>query len=371
MFPNTAATLRRIPVDCFWELTEACNLRCRHCEASAGQPAPAELSAEEALRVCRDIAELGCKNVHLTGGEPLLRPDWDVIARRLVALDLNVSVITNGLLVHPATVCRMVSAGVTGLSVSLDGTRETHDALRASPNPNAESRYDQALAAIRLGVASSMKTAVITQIHRQNLEELEELYELMKALGVKVWQVQLCMPLGRMLSCRDEYLVLPEQLGAIQAKLASFIHEGRLRIAVGDNIGYYGTSEPALRGAVRDTKSFWLGCLAGCRAIALRANGDVKGCPSHPVSLVVGNLRQTPLRELWSDPTRFSYNTGRDAQLLAGACLSCPFGQLCRAGCKSMALATSGSLSSNPYCVQAVRLAATVPVESALGASPS
>jgi radical SAM protein with 4Fe4S-binding SPASM domain len=349
---NVAASLPRVPLRCFWEITEACNLRCIHCEVDAGRRAPDELSTEEAWRVAGELADAQCESVCLTGGEPLLREDWPELSRRLHELGLRVTVITNGVLVDRPMVQRLLAAGVFGISVSLDGSREVHDRIRLPASRCIGSSYDAALRAIRLAAESRLKTAVITQVHRHSLGELTRMYEELVALGIDMWQVQLCMPLGRMPTHAPEYLIAPSELPGLEELLASLIDDGRLAIAVGDNIGYYGRHEPALRGAVRGTKTFWLGCPAGCRVVALCANGDVKGCPSHPRALVVGNLRETPLREIWADRRRFAYNTEWDEALLEGRCRACEFRQICRAGCTTMAYVTSGTIYDNPYCIQ-------------------
>jgi radical SAM protein with 4Fe4S-binding SPASM domain len=347
--------LPRVPRLCFWELTHACNLRCIHCEADAGRPAPDELTAEEALTLASELGEVGCREVQLTGGEPLLRPDWAIIAARLAELGMKVTVITNGTLVDAPMVERMVRAGVQGLSCSLDGQREVHDAIRVRPGGNGPSSYDSVERALRLAVDSPLRTAVITQIHQGNLDDLGAIHEKLVMLGVDVWQVQICMPLGRLLRFKDQYLLRPEQLPSLEEKLAAFIRDGRLRIAVGDNIGYYGRAEPILRGSVKGKQSFWMGCIAGCGVVALCPNGDVKGCPSHPREFVVGNVRQTPFARIWQDAERFPYTTAWNEELLEGGCRSCPYRRLCRAGCTTMAYAVTGTIYDNPYCLQRVR----------------
>jgi radical SAM protein with 4Fe4S-binding SPASM domain len=352
---NVAAHLPRVPEIGFWEITDACNLRCIHCEADAGRAAPDELSTEEALQLAADLAAAGCRRMNLTGGEPLVRRDWPVIAQRLSELGIAVSIITNGVLVDPETVQRMLEAGVSGLSVSLDGSREVHDTIRVAARPGSASRYDAALGAIELAVSSPLQTAVITQVHRHNLHDLGRMYEQLVSLGVDVWQVQVCMPLGRLLRLRRRYLIDPVELHDLQDQLAAFIADGRMRIAVADNIGYYGPREPRLRGSLTGTQTFWMGCLAGCRVVALCANGDVKGCPSHPREFVVGNVRSTPFSEIWADGQRFSYNTAWNEQLLEGGCRRCPYRRICRAGCTTMAYAVTGTIYDNPYCVQRTR----------------
>ncbi len=341
----------RVPRTCFWEITESCNLRCIHCEASAGEAAPDELSTNEALALASALAEIGTREVQLTGGEPLVRPDWAAIAGRLVELGMNVALISNGLGLGERIIERLVRLGVRGVSLSLDGDRNVHDRIRVPAHGSASS-YDAVMAALRRAVASPLRTAVITQVHRGNIDDLARMHEELATLGVDVWQVQVCMPLGRLLQYREQYLLPPEQLPRLQEQLAGFIQEGRLRIVVGDNIGYYGRHEPRLRGSVRGIESFWTGCIAGCQVLAICANGDVKGFPSHPREFVVGNVRSTPLATIWNEGDRFAYNTRWDGRLLEGFCKTCPYHWLCRAGCTTMAYAVTGTIYDNPYCLQ-------------------
>ena len=224
------------------------------------------------------------------------------------------------------------------------------DTIRLPVHGSTASSYDSAIRAIQLAVASSLNTAVITLVHRNNFHQLRALHDLLCAIGVRVWQLQICMPLGRMRHHQAEMLIAPGEIPELEAVLAELIEAKKLRIAVGDNIGYYGRHEPTLRGSVRGIKSFWMGCFAGCRIVALCANGDVKGCPSHPRELVCGNIRQTRLADIWNDESLFWYNTAWQATQAKGACAQCPHQSLCRAGCTTMALATSGSIYDNPYC---------------------
>jgi radical SAM protein with 4Fe4S-binding SPASM domain len=343
--------LPRVPRSCFWEITEACNLRCIHCESASGHAGPDELTTSEALDLAAQLAEIGCHEVLLTGGEPLVRPDWATIAERIIGLGMNVGLITNGLRLSSKVIDQMVRLGMKGVSLSLDGDSSVHDRIRV-PARGTASSYDAVLAAIQRVAASPLKTAVITQVHRGNSDDLARMYEQLVGLGVDLWQVQLCMPLGRLLSYREQYLVEPERLAGLQEVLARLVRDGRMRIAVADNIGYYGRHEPVLRGSVMGVESFWAGCMAGCQVIAFCSNGDVKGCPSHPREFVVGNVRQTPLGTIWREAERFAYNTRWDERLLEGLCKTCPYRRLCRAGCTTMAYAVTGTIYDNPYCVQ-------------------
>ncbi len=63
-----------------WEITFACNMRCIHCGTSAGKRRPDELTTEEALNLIDELAELGSEAITISGGEPLLRDDWPLLA---------------------------------------------------------------------------------------------------------------------------------------------------------------------------------------------------------------------------------------------------------------------------------------------------
>jgi radical SAM protein with 4Fe4S-binding SPASM domain len=290
--------------------------------------------------------------VNLTGGEPLVRADWPRIAGRLADAGIDVVVITNGVLVDEEAVRRMCDAGVSGAAVSLDGDREVHDAIRVPASRLTGSVYDAALRAIGLLSASPLRTAVITQVHRRNLGQLEALHDLLASSGVDLWQIQIAMPLGRLLEYRERYLIAPSDLPFLEERVASFVERRRVTIRVADNIGYYGRREAVLRGAEAGGPGFWMGCMAGCQVVGVCSNGDVKGCPSHPKSFVVGNVRRTPFAAIWGDAARFSYNTEWREERLVGGCAKCAYRRVCRAGCTTMAFAVTGTIYDNPFCLQ-------------------
>ena len=87
-----------VPHRCSWEITLACNLNCIHCGSAAGYCRENELTTDEALDVCDQLANLGCKEVTLLGGEPFLRKDWHLISQRLISHDIDVKIVSNGIL---------------------------------------------------------------------------------------------------------------------------------------------------------------------------------------------------------------------------------------------------------------------------------
>jgi MoaA/NifB/PqqE/SkfB family radical SAM enzyme len=135
------------PMLVIWEATQACDLACVHCRASA-QPDrdDAELSTGEAYRLLDQIHEFGNPLVVLTGGDPLKRPDLFNIIERSVGLGFRTTVTPSAtpLLTH-AAVARFKECGVSRMAVSLDGPgKAIHDGFRGVPGT-----FDRAMFALR------------------------------------------------------------------------------------------------------------------------------------------------------------------------------------------------------------------------------
>jgi len=333
---------------CVWEITEACNLRCAHCIVSAGRRRPDELTPEEALGLVDALKGSGCEVVALSGGEPLKRRDWAAIAARIVQSGMRAALATNGLLVDDKAVDKMAAAGVYGVAVSLDGTAPTHSAIRGPGT------FERALDAIRRLVSSPVETAVMTQIHRGNVGELEDMYKTIVSLGVTRWQLQVAVPAGRMLVLEREYLMQVSDLPSVIETIADLSRRGEISVSASDNIGYYSKDEPELRRSRSGAPLFWTGCQAGKSVVGITSNGDVKGCPSLPGEFAVGNIRETPFEEIWRNDDGFAYTRRWDGALLTGGCADCPYAPVCKAGCTCMAYAVTGTVYDNPFCAQRV-----------------
>ncbi|MBN1771717.1 MAG: radical SAM protein [Deltaproteobacteria bacterium] len=347
-----AAGIRR-PRTCIWEITGACDLRCLHCGNRSGTRHPRELGWDELCEVAASLARLGCRTVELTGGEPLLRPDWERLSRRCADLGLQVALVTNGLGLDDETLERALAAGVGHVAISLDGPREVHDALRVRARPGP-SPFDGAVAALRRASAR-LPTTAITAVTRGNLPLLPELHRLLAELGVPRWQVQLAVPTGRVREAPEPLAIRPADLEGLERLLAGWIEEGSPpHVMVSDSIGYGTELEPALRR--RPTgQGMWLGCLAGIRSVAITYDGRVRGCSFLPEAFDAGDLHDESLEAIWSDPERFGVRQRLAEPRLEGGCADCPEGRVCRAGCASMAWWTTGSLYDNPYCLRRVR----------------
>ena len=99
------------PYAVVWEITFACNMRCLHCGTAAGKRRPEELSTQEALDLIDELCALGAVDVTLSGGEPLMRKDWPLLAERLRDQGAKPYLITNGYAVTEKTVDEFARSG--------------------------------------------------------------------------------------------------------------------------------------------------------------------------------------------------------------------------------------------------------------------
>lgn len=340
------------PKHCVWELTARCNMHCLHCASDLGngRTRGAELSAAEAQRLCHELKELECENVVLSGGEAILRQDWEAIARELVGLKINVSLISNGLLIDERMADRIRQAGLCRVALSLDGLESTHNYIRCNPRS-----FECVVRAFSLLKARGLQVNIVTHIHRMNLGELGQLEDIMAGLGVDVWRLQLGSPVGRMAQ-HPELHIAPEQLPEVADFIVGAKRRGKVYIDVGDNVGYFGRQEIELRrGAEPALFGFWCGCSAGCLTVGIEANGNVRGCLSlQSDRFVEGNVRSESLESIWRRPGSFRYTRGFCPEDLHGYCKGCEYGEICRGGCTFMAFGATGSPHNNPYCLYRV-----------------
>ena len=326
-----------------WEITLLCNINCLHCGSNATNVKRAnELSTSEAIDLIEQLADVGCRRVVLSGGEPFLRKDWATLSMRIKDLSMQVSYISNGYIVDDNIIDLLKVIEPVGVSFSLDGCcAETHDYIRGKNGV-----FDRCINALNKTSKAGLYSSAVTSVHKKNLSELPKILDLLIENGVCAWQVQTATPQGRMpkeLALNDEEYYL----------LAKFIAENRkkydniIKIYEADCIGYY---SPILSKDLYATK--WKGCQAGLRVLGIESDGTIKGCLSlHGEGYTEGNIREHSLNEIWNDKNNFRYNRRFSPDLLTGICKGCKWGAICRGGCTEKALTCTGSPYESPYCL--------------------
>ncbi len=349
------------PKVCVWELTARCNMRCLHCGSNqeSSRKRGADLTREECLRLCDELRALGCEEVTLSGGEPLLSPHWEEVARALAGSGIGVALMSNGFLLDENVAHRARQSGIRRVGLSLDGAERTHNHIRQ--NPQSFARLRDAIPSCR---EAGLEVCLVTHLNRMNVAELPEMEEFAASQRVDVWQLQLGIRLGRMAD-HLSLAIRPADLPGAADFIVGAKRRRRVTVAVADSIGYHSTHERELRcTGPRGDMAFWCGCTAGCLLVGIEHNGNVLGCLAlQHDRFVEGNLRDETLEAIWRRKGNFAYTREFTPDALRGHCEGCEFGTLCRGGCTAVAFGATGRPHDNPYCLHLV-LTRPAPAES-------
>jgi radical SAM protein with 4Fe4S-binding SPASM domain len=343
------------PQRCFWELTRACDHLCLHCRSRSGEAGAPEMPEDLALDVADQLVALGPKLVALTGGEPLLHPAWERIAARLTGAGIRVRLFTGGAMLTDAALARARSAGVDDFALSLDGPPAVHDRLR--PLVPGGSSFDAVVAAIgRIQrAAPDAALRVVTTVSAPNVDHLGAVLERITALGVRRWQLQLARLDGRALDHGELLALDPGDVERVIAALIAAARGGQVVAPMHCSVGWLTEEEPVLRDRAGTRALVWSGAQAGLRTLAIDARGGVRACACLPDAFVAGSLLEDPLAAIWRDDDRFAWARRWDRSVLSGDCAACALGDVCRAGCPSVAWTATGSIGANPYCLRITR----------------
>jgi len=179
-------------------MTAGCNLACQHCWLSpVYQPkgtTGGHLDYDLFKLALEEGIPLGLRNVKLTGGEPLLHPDFLRFVDLVKEKNLGLTIETNATLMTPelAKHLRELST-LRHISVSIDGARaETHDPFRGVPGA-----FDKAVAGIKMLVEVGYRPQVIMSLHIGNVDEIEDLVHQAETWGAGSVKFNLIQPTGR------------------------------------------------------------------------------------------------------------------------------------------------------------------------------
>ncbi len=347
-----------------WELTQACDLVCRHCRASAmPERCPDELTTEEGRQLLQAIEAMGTPVVVLSGGDPLKRPDLPELIRYGTDLGLRMATIPAATArITPEVLATLKAAGLAQIAFSLDGSSEAlHDGFRQVPGT-----YRTTLQAIEWAHQAGLPVQINTAYSRVNLADADAMIELVSWLDIVFWEVFILVPIGRGKELEglsaEECETLLEKLYACSTrsrfllKVTEAPHYRRVvmqhRAASPQTVSASGGSAiPAqLAGGMGPSQAFGRkakGINAGKGFCFVSHTGEVY--PSGFLPISAGNVRSSPLASLYRDSPVF--RTLRDSNQLKGRCGPCEFHDIC-GGSRSRAYALTGDmLAEDPACL--------------------
>jgi AdoMet-dependent heme synthase len=318
-------------------LTRRCNLACAHCYLDAGSRCDGtadELTSDEVTALLDDIASLSDETmIVLTGGEPLLRPDLDEIARHAAGLGLMVVVGTNGMMLTPDRVARLVDAGVHGVGISLDSLEPGyHDDFRGQSGA-----WQKTMRGIDACRAAGLAFQIHFSVTDDNADELDNMIDFARSSGAMVLNVFFLVCTGRGETFSN---ISGATYDRVLARVAEAAHaEEHLMIRA--------KCAPHFKRLALELDPDWPvtlahgyeagGCLAGTRYCRITPEGEVTACPY--IERQVGSVRNQDFADIWhTAPGLRAFRHPR----LEGRCGVCEYAKVC-GGCRARPLARDGN----------------------------
>lgn len=279
------------------QITDACNLRCKHCyiNGAAGN----ELSLKQVRAILADFEEMQGLRLLITGGEPLLHREFDQINEMLPDFAFRKVLFTNGMLLNKEIIKNL---NVHEIQVSIDGLESAHNKIRGAGS------YKSAIEAVKRSLEAGMAVSVSTMVHRENLSDFDSMERLFKNMGIKDWTVDIPCSAGRLRE-NPELHVTPEEG-------AQFL-----------GYGYGGGIHSSTQG---------YGC--GLHLMAVLADGTMAKCAFYKEK-TLGTV---------DDGLRAAWKNAQPVRLKDLSC-NCEYLEVCRGGCRYRAELLNGKAGRDLY----------------------
>ena len=357
------------PFLAIWEVTQSCDLACKHCRAAAQPIAhPDELTNAEGKALIDQIAEMHVPIFVFTGGDPLKRKDVFELIRYAADKGVQVAVTPSATpLLTREAMFKLKEAGLVRLGISLDGsTPEIHDTFRGLPGA-----WERTIQAVEWAKEAGIPVQVHSTISRHNVHDLDNLCALFEKLAIVMWNVFFLVPVGR---GQLGDLLSGEEFENVFGKIYELSHRVNFQIKTTEAMHYrryllqhnleerkMGHGHPHSAGPQKGYEAGTPTSDAHSRTVgwATRRANDGKGFlfvshtgnvyPSGFLPIHAGNIKQTPLQDIYRNAPIFK--SLRDTSKLEGKCGACEYKEIC-GGSRARAYAVTGDpLAQEPCCI--------------------
>lgn len=318
------------------ELTYRCPLHCPYCSNPSDLAAHGkEIDADTWMKVFLEAEELGVVQLNLTGGEPLLRGDLELLVERARRLDLYTNLITSGVPLTFERLSRLRAVGLDSVQISVQSTNRTlSDCLAGTPS------FNRKLDVMRWARLLDLPLTLNVVLHRENIAEVEELIALAEGVSADRLELANAQYLGWALKNRD--VLLPAREHIERARTVAVKANARLR----------GTME-----VVFVTPDYYAehpkACMDGWGRRFIVVNPEGLALPCHLAHTIPGlqfeHVTQRRLADIWHHSAGF--NRFRGEEWLPDPCRSCERRSMDFGGCRCQAFHLMGDAGMpDPAC---------------------
>lgn len=333
----TSASERRPVV--VWNITRRCNLHCMHCYSnSESKFYDGELNFDECKEVIDDLASFGVPALLLSGGEPMMHPEFFAVARYASERGLRLTLSTNGTMITREAAYSLRQIGFAYVGISLDGIGADHDYFRGRTGT-----FDKAVDAFRRCKKVGQKVGLRLTLSRHTIDNLDGILDFIEVEDIpRVCFYHLVFS-GRGAGLQTvEPERVREALDKILARIKKWQGQGVTREVLtvdqpADGAYLYMQMQrenPERAENILDLLK-WNGGGANSSGVGI-ANIDSHG-NVHPDQFwqthTIGSVRERPFSEIWTS-SQDEILTGLRDRLgrLKGRCSNCRFLNICGGG---------------------------------------
>lgn len=309
-----------------WE----CNARCKMCGlhdyiAKHDQKRKVNLSLDEVKSVVRDLASLGCTHLTISGGEPTLSSILTDVVNFAAQEGMEIAINTNGYLLDEAYIMRLIEAGLTRFTFSVDSPIEAqHDEIRG-----------------------------LKGCFRHVCDAIDVINEYNKKNGAKIYVLVNCVLLKENIRHIDKFIDFyekhhfdyinfsPASIGTLWDQWTT--EKDELRSDTEDVLYFkneifprlkeynwpFSISDPYEEGKniAENIKSIFSytpnKCYVPFLHTVVQSNGDVIPCCYADDDFVMGNIRQISLQEIWNNERYQCFRKSAKSEYKMDMCQSC------------------------------------------------
>lgn len=279
----------------FLEITRNCNLTCKHCgsDCSSSKEFNA-LTTDSWVKIIEDIASSFTPKpaIVLTGGEPLLHPEFKRIIDKLCELNFRWGIVTNGYELDDGTLKTMLSYDIHSITISLDGKEKNHNWLRGKHDS-----YSKAIQTIyAISKSKIPQRDVVTCVNPRNIYELDDISQVLIENGVCAWRLFRIFPAGRAIRNKELHLSIQET-----RKMIDWINEKKDSLkknGLNLSLSCEGWLPFATDVKVRNQPFF---CRAGINIASILCDGTITGCSNNSEQFFEGNMLNDNLAYKWKN----------------------------------------------------------------------
>jgi len=320
------------------ELTYRCPLHCVFCYNPVDfAQQQDELSTEDWMRVLQQGRELGAVQCGLSGGEPLVRDDLELIVAEAHRLGYYTNLLTSGVGLTEARAAALKAAGLDHVQLSFqDSTREMNDFLSHTKTFALKNRVAEIIK------SQGWPMVMNVVIHRLNIDHIDRIIGMAAELGAEYLELANTQYYSWAFVNRDQLLPTHEQLRRAEA----VTDEWRARL--GDKMRLFFVSPDYHEGKPKK-------CVNGWGSMFLNVAPDGTALPCHTAKMLPGlsfpNVKEHSLRDIWFDSEGF--NRYRGTAWMKEPCASCDQREIDLGGCRCQAyMLANDPAAADPVCVK-------------------